>query len=452
MFNALRLSMELALFSILGLGVIVVFWAPRVFLPMEPRWHVNVENKEPHFGMASASIPVLTPALTLRVVLGRGTMVPMAYMQAVVSVAIGFLLYAVLYLFPADTDGRKLFLVAAVIPFFKEAAYAGARSLAKHMAFSPKICIPGRRLRRELSWVIHLWVQIMMGLAVRLFVSRFETTTTLTAAVATQSAFEIFSRVTMNWRDRQMSRFFKIVFHQKDAAAVVVPSNLQRSLRHLPFDMYAQHEKFLAHPLNRRTLLSGMALQLAAELAVDTICLHYEHAAGFDVMSAWRLRPPYLVWLLIWAAWYASMACYSIVSDLDHFDQCQVGNMCKCAFGHGPAQRLLAAAEYPHSYNHVAFKAWKKLNPHWNFAFITFDNIAELAPLSHALWTGDRNANGRQFSHLSDLTRVELLCKNGGVWADASLMPMVPLDDFIAKELEKPGRDFLMYRFTNPHP
>ncbi|GBG32038.1 Hypothetical Protein FCC1311_082632 [Hondaea fermentalgiana] len=476
------LSVRLAVYSVVGLGVLAVFWMPRSFLPIEARWHANLKEKEPvildlmnqdtlsevatflnfdissffffplnfilyvdasrreiagilsitfvalilfrafafkHLGMIAATIPVLLPVFTLRLVLGPGTMVPMACLRAAINLGVVFVLYTVLSFFPANTDGQRLVMVAVVIPFFKEATYAGARGLAEYMAFSPQIHVAERRLRRELSWVIHLWVQVMMGLVVRLFVSRFESTLSLTAAVAAQSVGEIFSRVTMNWRDRQTSRILKILFRRKDSA-VVLPSNLERSLRYvaplkapststfsrasvddfdgrtsgrdlmkelfqtesparvravhefcsrhfhsnvvagemlseylaillaplvlicfehrqlqLPFDMYAQHGEFLVHPLNYKSLFIGTLLQLVAELAVDTLCLYHEQASGFDVIRAWRLRPPYFAWLLIWATWYASVACYTIVANRDNLDDCITGDMCNCAFGHG---------------------------------------------------------------------------------------------------------------------
>ncbi len=73
------------------------------------------------------------------------------------------------------------------------------------------------------------------------------------------------------------------------------------------------------------------------------------------------------------------------------------------------------------------YESWQKYNPNWEIVFLDNNNFKDyvtiglpqekFAPLSGA--------------HKADLIRLELLSKYGGVWADATSLCRVPLDDWL---------------------
>lgn len=96
--------------------------------------------------------------------------------------------------------------------------------------------------------------------------------------------------------------------------------------------------------------------------------------------------------------------------------------------------------------NSAAIDGWRKLHPDWNITVVDADTLAKFAPLTAASWPKDH----RGIWHLSDLLRLELVCRYGGVWADASLVPVLALDEWLPDAFAKPGRKFLSFHFTNP--
>lgn len=85
---------------------------------------------------------------------------------------------------------------------------------------------------------------------------------------------------------------------------------------------------------------------------------------------------------------------------------------------------------------------WKTLNPDWEFKFVTYKNITTYIPeFNHII---DKSPN-RLKAHQTDLLRLLLLEKFGGVWCDASLYPVLPMSNFIDNILNSTG--FFTYRF-----
>ncbi len=90
------------------------------------------------------------------------------------------------------------------------------------------------------------------------------------------------------------------------------------------------------------------------------------------------------------------------------------------------------------SYNKMCFDGWKLLNPDWDVRVLD----------KHTISTYIKNFN--EFDSLtiqlrSDLLRVKLLEKYGGVWADASTLPMKPLTGNIT-HMDK-GTGVFFYRY-----
>ena len=71
-------------------------------------------------------------------------------------------------------------------------------------------------------------------------------------------------------------------------------------------------------------------------------------------------------------------------------------------------------------------ESWKKLNPGWDVRLIDEKNCP--VPIY-----GD-TAQAR-----SDVVRLELLAKYGGIWADSTMLCMQPLDSWVWKDIEPAG-------------
>ncbi len=86
------------------------------------------------------------------------------------------------------------------------------------------------------------------------------------------------------------------------------------------------------------------------------------------------------------------------------------------------------------------YASWLKNNPDWQVIFLDEHTIADHSPLKK---TGKMTDQA-----FSDLLRINLLAKYGGVWVDATCFCTQPLDDWLYKHLgtgffafERPGPD-----------
>jgi hypothetical protein len=78
---------------------------------------------------------------------------------------------------------------------------------------------------------------------------------------------------------------------------------------------------------------------------------------------------------------------------------------------------------------------WRDLNPNWTVELIDDARAKELS-VSYARFI-NKGAIGQAL--LSDVLRLDLLNRYGGVWADVSVCPVSPLDDFIEEKLAPAG-------------
>lgn len=88
--------------------------------------------------------------------------------------------------------------------------------------------------------------------------------------------------------------------------------------------------------------------------------------------------------------------------------------------------------------------SWRRHNPDWDIRVLTESDLAEL-------WATDEDrqiAQKMSRQALSDLVRLTLLTKEGGVWADATCLCMMPLENwlpaFMARgffAFDRPGND-----------
>ena len=81
-------------------------------------------------------------------------------------------------------------------------------------------------------------------------------------------------------------------------------------------------------------------------------------------------------------------------------------------------------------------ESWKTLNPGWNVELVDEKNLKKYVDIPYI-----NNINTPAAK--SDAIRLSLLEKHGGVWADASMLCMVPLDEWVYDALEPAG--FWMY-------
>lgn len=92
--------------------------------------------------------------------------------------------------------------------------------------------------------------------------------------------------------------------------------------------------------------------------------------------------------------------------------------------------------------NRKCINRWRQLNPTWQVNVLSDKTIAEYVPEYFEII---KNSRRRQMQKKSDLLRLLLLSKFGGVWVDASVYPMMGLNEFYNKIVNETG--FFAYRF-----
>jgi hypothetical protein len=94
--------------------------------------------------------------------------------------------------------------------------------------------------------------------------------------------------------------------------------------------------------------------------------------------------------------------------------------------------------------NRECVKRWRDFNSDWNVKVLSYDNIANYAPEFFDIKA--KNEKPHPFQRQADLLRKQLLSRYGGVWADASLYPTMPLSAFYDKIVNE--TNFFAYRFS----
>lgn len=78
----------------------------------------------------------------------------------------------------------------------------------------------------------------------------------------------------------------------------------------------------------------------------------------------------------------------------------------------------------------ACYDSWQRLNPDWQVVFLDDKNLAHY--LGAELLSGYRSVATQAFS---DLVRINLLARYGGVWTDATCYCNVPLNDWLGDNL-----------------
>ena len=93
--------------------------------------------------------------------------------------------------------------------------------------------------------------------------------------------------------------------------------------------------------------------------------------------------------------------------------------------------------------NRECIRRWRSLNPDWQINVLSDASIDNFVPEFNRIVKDTPFERGLALK--SDLLRILLLEKYGGVWVDASVYPMLPLSDFYDKVVNDTG--FFTYRF-----
>ena len=92
--------------------------------------------------------------------------------------------------------------------------------------------------------------------------------------------------------------------------------------------------------------------------------------------------------------------------------------------------------------NMECISRWRQFNPDYRIHVLDNQSIQDFVP---EFFTINRDSPKRSLAAQSDLLRVLLLSKFGGVWVDTSVYPMLPLNSFYYKLVNDTG--FFAYRF-----
>ena len=91
--------------------------------------------------------------------------------------------------------------------------------------------------------------------------------------------------------------------------------------------------------------------------------------------------------------------------------------------------------------NRLCIQRWRELNPDWRVIVLSNETIKDYC----SNYFGIIEKRKRSAAAHSDLIRILLLSRFGGVWVDASVYPQEPLSNFYKKIVNETG--FFAYRF-----
>ena len=98
---------------------------------------------------------------------------------------------------------------------------------------------------------------------------------------------------------------------------------------------------------------------------------------------------------------------------------------------------LLQQTTHPrYKHAHQCLWAWRILNPTWRVVLLDDAGARKIAPV----YAANAELGGvRGVQLLSDLLRLELLARYGGVWADMTVCPVQPLDRWLPQQVSHTG-------------
>lgn len=93
---------------------------------------------------------------------------------------------------------------------------------------------------------------------------------------------------------------------------------------------------------------------------------------------------------------------------------------------------------------HISLDSWARRNPGWRLEALTLDSLPKFL---HVSMIEEFTRSPKPPEALANLIRIELLYQHGGVWADATTICAVPLDQWLAEAMPN---DF--FAFSKPGP
>ena len=97
----------------------------------------------------------------------------------------------------------------------------------------------------------------------------------------------------------------------------------------------------------------------------------------------------------------------------------------------------------------TCYESWKRFNNDWNIVFIDNSSLDQIAPDIKRFQTDSGLRSSLPHQSFSDILRLYLLTKFGGVWADSTTLCLRPLNDWIYAAV-RPAGFFLYQRKDHP--
>ena len=96
-------------------------------------------------------------------------------------------------------------------------------------------------------------------------------------------------------------------------------------------------------------------------------------------------------------------------------------------------------------------QTWKNNNPNYEITVLSKENLSRYLP--EADFSKIKHIHGNSSEKYSDMVRLHILSKYGGIWSDASIICLKPYDDWIPQLQQKNGSEFVGFyidSFTLP--
>lgn len=94
--------------------------------------------------------------------------------------------------------------------------------------------------------------------------------------------------------------------------------------------------------------------------------------------------------------------------------------------------------------NKQVAESWEINNPNWNIHYIDFNNLKDYVQDIDYIYDTNKNISPQA---KSDIIRLSLLKNHGGVWADATMLCMQPLDHWVYEAVDNES-EIWMYHGT----
>ncbi|NDA98044.1 MAG: hypothetical protein EBY31_02415, partial [Flavobacteriia bacterium] len=92
-------------------------------------------------------------------------------------------------------------------------------------------------------------------------------------------------------------------------------------------------------------------------------------------------------------------------------------------------------------------RSWEAFNRDWDVVALDAESLGTYLDISEGAGLGKMIQNGVPIQAVSDAIRLSLLHEHGGVWADATMLCLRPLDDWVYEAILPCG--FWMYHGRN---